>query len=130
MASFWRDIEVDISANATNGASDSFALGPHGGIGKPFVPTSIKCPSNLQNVDRLKIQVSYDDDTFHDIYDEEGSIPSIALVASGVMVVPSIIQVGTIGFPYVRLLTCNASDVAEEPADDITFRVHFSEGEV
>lgn len=126
---FDRSFLIDITANPTNGASASYQLGKHN-FSKPVVPVSVHCPADLQDVDRLTFQVSNDDSTFYDIYDDAGGLLSFPITADYVVAIPSEIQVALLGWAYIRLLTRNGSDVAEEPSADITFVVRFAEAEV
>ncbi len=123
---FFQSIEVDISENASDGASDSVNVG--GYLAGPVVPVSVLCPANLRGVDRVRVQVSQDNTTFYDIF-VDGAIVPLALTINTVLMVPSAIQAAVMGYAYMRLLTTDASDVAEEPSADISFVVRFALGE-
>ena len=118
---YYKAFLIDISENPTNGASESYNLGAEP---EATAPVSILCPSNLQNVDRVKFQVSRDNSTFYDIL-INGSIATLALVASSVINVPGAIGRSCLGWEYIRLMSTDASGTAEEPAADITLYVAF-----
>lgn len=122
--SFYKDLLVAVATNASNGASASYQLGRHQ---EAIVPTSILAPANLQSITRVKIQVAHVDvdASYKDIF-IEGAVSPIVLTISTVFNIREALQNACLGFEFIRLVTTNSSNVATDPASDITFSVQFA----
>lgn len=121
-------LSIDVSENPSDGVSSSKQIGAEV---TSIVPTSILAPSDLEGVSNIKIQVALEDTPsgYHDIIDTDGEVQYVPLVADAVIPIPGGIQVGCIGWGFIRLVTLNNSTppVALEPNDDLVFRVFFNE---
>ena len=122
---FFRDFLVDISANPSNGHSESFQLPPG------FVPVAISAPADLESSARATFMVAdVDDDAavgFEHIYGEDNALDHITLGTSRTLDVPATIRRGCLGRSFVRLVLMNGSNVATEPDDDVTYRIYFAD---
>lgn len=110
----------------TGSVSTAYQLGKDA-ANKAVMPTSILCPANLRGVDRVKVQVSQDDVTYYDIHFGTAVVP-LALTVDVVLPVPAAVQQATVGWAFMRLVTLDATNVAETPTAGIAFVVRFAEG--
>ena len=120
---FFRDLTV--AAGGAVGTSTSYQLG---GTVYPVAPVSIETPADLNGVDRVRVQVSNDDITYLDIF-VEGDLVPLALTASRVLTLPPALSLACLGWAYMRLLTTDAANAAEDPTANTIFRIRFVEAE-